>query len=64
MDGIVVPGDAKIGDAVVGDLDGHVIVTTHGVNDPCAIVEDCDASDEHAVAGKEVDDGAHVIVGA
>ena len=34
VDGIAVPSAVRIGDAVVGDPDGHILVTTHGVNNP------------------------------
>ena len=64
VDGIVAPEDVRIGDAVVGDPDGHIIATAHGINDPCTIVEDCDASDEHAVVGIEVEDGVQVVFDA
>ena len=64
VDGIVAPEAVRIGGAVVGDPDGHIIVTAHDINDPCTIVEDCDASDEHAVVGIEVEDGVHVVADA
>jgi hypothetical protein len=64
VDGIVVPEAVRIGGAVVGDPDGHIIVTTHDTSDPCTIAEDCDASNEHAVVGIEVEDDVHVVVDA
>ena len=64
VDGIVEPEAVRIGGAVVGDPDGHIIVTAHDTNDPCTIVEDCDASNEHAVVGIKVEDDVHVVVDA
>ena len=56
VDGIVEPEAVRIGGAVAGDPDGHILVTARGNNDPCAVVEECDASDEHAIVDVEIEE--------